>query len=46
MVFRHPFPALEWLNETVPDFDLLETVYLNERDDDERDADAESAQEP
>ena len=29
-VFRHPFPALDWLFETVPDFDLLETVRVNE----------------
>ena len=29
-VFRHPSPALEWLYETVPDFDLLETVRVNE----------------
>ena len=29
-VFHHPAPALEWLHETVPDFDLLETVRVNE----------------
>lgn len=29
-VFRHPAPALDWLYETVPDFDLLETVRVNE----------------
>ena len=29
-VFGHPAPALEWLHETVPDFDLLETVRVNE----------------
>ena len=29
-VFGHPAPALEWLYETVPDFDLLETVRVNE----------------
>lgn len=28
--FRHPTPALEWLYETVPDFDLLPTVRVNE----------------
>ena len=27
--FRHPMPAQDWLLETVPDFDLLETVYIN-----------------
>jgi hypothetical protein len=27
--FRHPIPAEEWLRETVPDFDLLETVPIN-----------------
>lgn len=27
--FRHPFPALDWLHETVPDFDLLDTVCVN-----------------
>lgn len=27
--FRHPFPALDWLHEIVPDFDLLETVTHN-----------------
>lgn len=27
--FRHPVPAQDWLLETVPDFDLLETVPLN-----------------
>ena len=29
-VFGHPAPALEWLYETVPDFDLLKTVRVNE----------------
>lgn len=29
-VFEHPAPALEWLYETVPDFDLLPTVRVNE----------------
>lgn len=29
-VYRHPFPALDWLAETVPDFDLIETTYVNE----------------
>lgn len=29
-VFRHPTPALDWLYETVPDFDLLPTVRVNE----------------
>lgn len=28
-VFRHPTPAVDWLFETVPDFDLLETVRVN-----------------
>ena len=32
--FRHPLPAHDWLLETVPDFDLLETVYVNEPDED------------
>ena len=29
-IFRHPAPAVEWLYETVPDFDVLETVCVNE----------------
>jgi hypothetical protein len=29
-VFRHPAPAVEWLFETVTDFDVLETVCVNE----------------
>lgn len=32
--FRHPFPALDWIHETVPDFDLLETVCVNLPDED------------
>jgi hypothetical protein len=28
--YRHPFPAHDWLLEAVPDFDLLETDYVNE----------------
>lgn len=28
-VFRHPFPALDWIAETVPDFDLIETTYVD-----------------
>lgn len=27
-VFRHPFPALDWIHETVPDFDLVEMVCV------------------
>lgn len=27
--FRHPVPALDWLHETVPDFDLVETNSIN-----------------
>lgn len=29
-VFRHPIPAMDWLLEVVPDFDLLETVCVND----------------
>lgn len=29
-VFRYPTPAVDWLFETVPDFDLLETVRVND----------------
>lgn len=39
-VFRHPAPAVDWLFETVPDFDLLETVRVNgpaEGEDEDRD---------
>lgn len=32
--FRHPFPALDWIYETVPDFDLIETVTVDESDED------------
>lgn len=28
-IFRHPTPAVDWLFENVPDFDLLETVRVN-----------------
>lgn len=40
-VFRHPFPALEWLNETVAEFDLLEFVYVNEADGSDEESEAE-----
>lgn len=45
-VFRHPFPALERLNETVPAFDLLEFSYVNEPDDEAEEGDAASSREP
>ena len=32
-VFRHPFPALDWLYEHVPDLDLRETVPVDATDD-------------
>ncbi len=42
--FGHPFPALEWLNETVPDFDATETVYVNEPEESaETDAESDDA---
>lgn len=28
-IFRHPAPAVDWLFETVPGFDLLETERVN-----------------
>lgn len=36
--FRHPMPATDWLLEAVPDFDLVETEYVNVPDEAVEDA--------
>ena len=35
-VFRHPFPALDWIHEMVPDFDLVKTVCVGGPEEEQR----------